>query len=288
MPLQPKTVNRDTFNALHIAQATINYTRNCLKYGSSNQIDDLKKLRQELSPANGQSLRRVNAIREGAKSILLKPHAKSDGLTDELFQQGILAGVAAYYRAGNCGEHANIAFCYLTHFGFPGLTITYCSSKLMDHAFVLLSGHFDSVVCDPWPGNAQACLWDDHFCKGNYEAVATHTITDKNMGYDPLVESFKAIDPDVVATLPLGNQIKGYSPDQIEHFIKKYAGHGLYNHLYTTKTQEYQDYHYKNDRNQIEKLSEVLHEKEEWSAKLLKIIDDVGNKVHLDQQLKFL
>jgi hypothetical protein len=288
-----KIVDEKVFNALHIAQATINYTRSTLRYGSANQASDLKKLRLAATPANGQSIDRVKATRDGVKQILARPHRKSPELTDDLFRQGVSAGVAAYYRAGNCGEHATVAFCYLAHFGYPGLKIEKVSSKLMDHAFVLVSpasGSSFTVVCDPWPSKAQAVLWEDHFCYRDYDAytvIASYTIDEQNMGYDPMTESFQAIDPSEVSVLRPEDKIAGYTEKAIDDYIKNQLGHGLYNHEYTTQSGAFQDY-----ENGTEKLSTILGDNEQWTAKLEPMlkntIDPMGTKVGLNPKLKFL
>jgi len=157
----------------------------------------------------------------------------------------------------------------------------------MDHMFVMLQGKGAAVVCDPWPAKAQAVLWTDHFRAGDkYDAVATTSITASSMGYDPMVEAFKSIDPDVVKTLKPANTIKGYGKATVEAYIGKYLRHGVYDHVYTTKTDAFQDY-----QCATSKLSTILGTNEQWTAKLAptltQVIDPLGTKVGLDPKLRF-
>jgi hypothetical protein len=285
-------VDTDTFNALHLAQATINYVRLTLTYGSGNQATDLRAKfgRDGATPVNGQTLPSLKACRDGTKMVLQQPHARPAGwVSADLYRQGIGAGVAAYYRAGNCGEHATVAFCYLAHLGYPGLKITRCSSNTketgLDHGFVMIEGKGTggkafSVICDPWPSKGQAVLWSDHFAyksgKANSDLViarATFEITPDSMGDDPMVEAFKAVDPAAVSKLPANDRIKGYDDATIEQYIADNASHGLYTHEYTTNSPAFQDYsntYHDNVSNKdvTQTLSALAGFKDVWTAKL--------------------
>src|SRR5262249_34279712 len=109
LPMPTTTVDTETFNALHLAQATLNYVRLTLTYGSANQIQDLRAKfgRDGVTPANGQTLPRLRACRDGVKSVMQLAHGSAPGWLDAaLYRQGIGSGLAAYYRAGNCGDVA--------------------------------------------------------------------------------------------------------------------------------------------------------------------------------------
>jgi hypothetical protein len=304
-------VDTETFNALHLAQATINYVRLTLTYGSANQIKDLtaKYGRDGATPVNGRTLPSLVACRDGVKLVLKQPHARPAGwLGSDLYREGIGAGVAAYYRAGNCGEHATVAFCYLAHLGYPGITITRCSSKLEDHAFVLIEGKGAGgkpfgVICDPWPSNAQAVLWSDHFCyragKANqdlFDPLSTFEVTPDRMGDDPMVEAFKAVDPAAVSKLTPNERIKGLDDSAIDGFITKFRNDGLYTLDHTTTGPAFQDYANTyhdpiTNKDVTQTLSALAGFKDVWTAKLqpvlTSVVDPIGTSVKLDPKLKY-
>lgn len=83
--------------------------------------------------------------------------------------------------AGNCGEHASLAYVLCREYFPSEWTVARVSAKRMDHAFVLVwkgdnpqdisyvrrgKGKFKTkgvIAIDPWPIRAQAVIWEDHF-----------------------------------------------------------------------------------------------------------------------------
>src|SRR5205809_4881071 len=100
--MPPKTVNSDTFNALHIAQASINYVHNALTYGANNQVADLTKQYgpDGVTPTNGETIPRLAAVRTAVPKIIAAPHLAMPTMPDNFFGVGVTAGVSAFYRAG--------------------------------------------------------------------------------------------------------------------------------------------------------------------------------------------
>ncbi|WP_338524098.1 hypothetical protein NUH87_31130 [Pseudomonas batumici] len=159
--------DRLTFNALTLAQGAINAVQWALPYGSNNQLESLKATRTGEDP-QGQTGARVNAIREGLYILLRQPHAPLPPYFAEggaLYWCAMFSGVALYYGAGNCGEHASLAFNYLTLFGFPGIEIQRVNSDFNEHAFCVITwdGCKDPVICDAWASQPQACLYSHFF-----------------------------------------------------------------------------------------------------------------------------
>ena len=74
---------------------------------------------------------------------------------------------ALHVNGGACYENAMAAYYYLRHKGGPGMRIRKVSVMLHDHAFVLIGDESEPdsewVVADPWPTEAKAVLWVDHF-----------------------------------------------------------------------------------------------------------------------------
>jgi hypothetical protein len=76
------------------------------------------------------------------------------------------ACIAMELGAGNCGEHAAVAFCLLWK-RLSGTMLSYYAHSI-DHAFVIIGFPPDennAVVCDPWPRQAEAVLVRDFFVR---------------------------------------------------------------------------------------------------------------------------
>lgn len=154
--LPKKHVSAKALTRLGHAKAAIAVTKKVLKYGAGNQIEAIEASRMN-------SNFRLQAMRNSsywslAPELMALARANPEALT---------AAKADLVHGGNCGEHAYIAYDYLrAHAG--GEHIAYAASEI-DHAFVLLGDRdketpADMAVADPWPTNATACLWEDHFC----------------------------------------------------------------------------------------------------------------------------
>ncbi len=151
-----KKVSGATMKRLTAAKEAIAHTKSVIQFGAGNQYEALKD-------SNFNSYFRMKAMRDmscwsldwSVQSLANKhPNALTAAMAD-------LAG------GGNCGEHAQIAYDFLT-VSLPGEIINQCDREGLDHAFVIMGdvkGEADSslTVSDPWPTAPTACLWEDHF-----------------------------------------------------------------------------------------------------------------------------
>jgi len=297
MPIM--NVDKNTFNALVVAQAAINYARKALPYGSANQYADIMA-RRDGGESGAQSLKRLGYNRKAVDQMAQMPHgalpAQFGASAQEQFAtylSALSAGVSLYYGAGNCGEHAYLTYHYLSTFGFPGLQLICASSTSMDHAYTVLSweGCRDWVVCDAWPSSPQACLWSQFFGNtggpGRAPAFATqmrHNITPQNMGTDLIGEAFGRLSPSFVKTLPPASRVTGYSAQQILTWLRS-EKNGVYNHqsVLNQATPGPVDYAYDGAR-----LSQVAPAGEQWTARLAKVIIETNNQLKvLDPALRY-
>lgn len=288
----PWPVDRATFTALCLSQAAISAARASLRYGSANQYVDLLQMRTGGNP-DGQTLPRLKLTRAGTDALYTRNHAPLPAYfnkSEPMYIRAISAGVAMFYGAGNCGEHANLTFTFLCTFGFPGIEVTRVSGstlpngKRFDHAYTMINwkGCKDPVVCDAWPTTPQACLWSHFF--GNMRRTkpdpgfivnARYDIVD--MGNDIVGDAFRAVDPARVAQLPPQQQIKGYPQDQINKRIEE---GGAYNHTSVLAGgQAWLDYVYVNEKNQAELMSKAAPVGEQWTGKVLPVIAEVNNRL---------
>jgi len=134
-------------------------------------------------------------------------------------------------HGGNCGEHADVAYSYL-RVNAVGEKIAKCSIDGLDHAFVLIGdlrtwiGDSDSeiAVADPWPTQAKATLWEDHFAYTSW-----HMDINQNRS---MVADGQDVEPLISAGLqltPAGQQViaETLSPVDTAHFV------GNVGHLWT-------------------------------------------------------
>jgi hypothetical protein len=155
--LPGKKVSAKAMGRLTHAKAAIATTKSVLNFGAGNQIE-------AISGTNMNSKFRLLAMRN-PQFFELAPELHQ--LASENYE-AYVAAQADLVHGGNCGEHAWIAYDYLRR-SAKGDTVAYTSSEL-DHAFVLLGDRekesdTEVVVADPWPTQATACLWQDHFCR---------------------------------------------------------------------------------------------------------------------------
>lgn len=271
-------VDSATFSALHLASAAINFARKTLPYGSPNQVADWNSSRRP-GLCDGTLLPRLITVRDSVQKVLALPHANLTNITLRTYYSSIIAGIAMYYGAGNCGEHASLTYSFLLTFSFPGLTVRNVSSTVMDHAYCVIAwpGCKDPVVCDAWPSKPQPCLWSQFFANPGttpaaYREIASHTFGPSDMGFDVVGEAFRAVDPTYVAKVPQQQVIGGLTQQQ-QYQQKKSA----YNHLYTVADKfkpQWFDYSYNNQL-----LSKAAPAGETWSGKVLPVVTDVAGRV---------
>ena len=282
-------VDRATYTALQLAEAAIVFARRHLPYGSKNQKSDLQSGRYGQAP-DGSSLPRLTAVRNSVRALLARPHQPLGplGLDDKTYAKGVSTGMAMYYGAGNCGEHANLTFSFLATFGFPGITIHRVTSTVMDHAYTIITwtNCQNAVVADAWPSSPQACLWSQFWANPHrtqpdqgFKELARHVVTDQNMGFDLVGEAFRAIDPRVVTKLPLASQITGYSQEAINSYIQQFDNRGVYDITSTlaNNVQVPLDFSYTSERG-TELLSKALLPGEQWTGRVLPIIMEVSGQ----------
>ena len=154
--LEEKKVSSGSARRLEYARAAIKHTKEVIAFGAGNQADALKS-------SNFNSYYRMKAMRdpecwEMSSSVRAIAAQHPDALT---------AAKADLAGGGNCGEHAQIGFDFLRVTAI-GETLNRSDVEGLDHAFCIMGDmkkDTDSslTVCDPWPTEATACLWEDHF-----------------------------------------------------------------------------------------------------------------------------
>ncbi|MBM4367545.1 MAG: DUF4157 domain-containing protein [Deltaproteobacteria bacterium] len=151
-----KKVSSGSMKRLAAAKEAIAHTKSVIKNGAGNQYDALKD-------TNFNSYFRMKAMRDmSCWQIDPSVYALANKHPNAL-----AAAMADLAGGGNCGEHAQIAYDYLT-VSLPGEIINQCDRQGLDHAFVIIGdvkSESDSAlaVSDPWPTAPTACLWEDHF-----------------------------------------------------------------------------------------------------------------------------
>lgn len=118
-------------------------------------------------------------------------------------------------HGGNCGEHADVAYSYL-RVNAVGEKIAKCSINGLDHAFVLIGdlrtwiGDSDSeiAVADPWPTQAKATLWEDHFAYTSWhmDINQNRSMVADGQDVEPLISAGLQLTPEgqqvIAETLP--------------------------------------------------------------------------------------
>lgn len=154
--LPTKQVSAKAARRLNFAKDAIAATKRVLHFGAGNQIEAIAATKMN-------SKFRLHAMREPSYWTLA-PEVRQLAAENP---EATTAAKADLVNGGNCGEHAYIAYDYLRRHA-AGERILYAGSEI-DHAFVLLGDHrlenaSEVAVADPWPTQATACLWEDHFC----------------------------------------------------------------------------------------------------------------------------
>ena len=151
-----KQVSSKAMGRLGKAEDAIKHTKSVFSYGAGNQ-------KEALEATNFNSYFRLAAMRDSSCWQLtdsVKPIAAAN-------PEALTAAKADLLHGGNCGEHAGVAFDYL-RVQAVGETINMSAKQGLDHAFVLIGdvpkeSDADIVVADPWPTQATATTWEDHF-----------------------------------------------------------------------------------------------------------------------------
>lgn len=151
-----KVASGKAMKRLTEARSAIKHTKDVLHFGAGNQLEALRA-------TQFNSYFRMKCMRdplcwEIADSVKAIAADNPEALT---------AAKADLAHGGNCGEHAQVAFDYLRVHAV-GETINRTSVNGLDHNFILigdLGADSDSDLCvsDPWPTQATATLWEDHF-----------------------------------------------------------------------------------------------------------------------------
>ena len=174
-----KKVSTLAFKRLSYAENAIQHAKSVFKHGAGNQKEALLK-------TSFNSNYRTEVIQNDCYwevSDTVKWFVREN-------RQAFTAAKAEFTRAGNCNEHADVAFDYLNVVA-KGEMILEASKNGLDHAFVLIgdprrnkNDEKDTVVADPWPNKAYGMLWTDHFahCKPtDLEVQREQTANGNNM-----------------------------------------------------------------------------------------------------------
>jgi hypothetical protein len=110
-------------------------------------------------------------------------------------------GVSKPGAGGTCWDQAHLAY-YFLRIRAAGHPIAVISSEI-DHAFTHIGDHKkeaaeDVAVCDPWPTQATAVPWADHFCYGTKVTIGFHMIADGGGKADDGTDAKEAIKANLV------------------------------------------------------------------------------------------
>lgn len=155
-----KFVGYTAAKRLELGGQVIKDVRQMLPYGAGNQIADSQRTGGESSG------RTVLAMQDAGKL------QGQEGVIRNLLR---MAGAAVTWGAGNCQEQAAVTYTVLRSKCDAKTKVSYCIHSGSHHVFAaigepLVDPAGEVVIVDPWPINAQALLWEDHFC---YESKAT-------------------------------------------------------------------------------------------------------------------
>ena len=108
-------------------------TRRVFQFGRGN-------VKQDIIATRGKSYAQLH----------IKRKYFDDPTQDTLSPTQLSAMRALAMQAGNCGECARVAYCYLaTVPNLPG-QVYLCSSTASDHAFLVMKVDSKTLICDPW------------------------------------------------------------------------------------------------------------------------------------------
>ncbi|MFZ5479775.1 MAG: DUF4157 domain-containing protein [Myxococcota bacterium] len=209
--LPEKEVSSGAMRRLELAKAAIDHTKEVLSFGAGNQYDALQA-------TNFNSYFRMKAMRDPECWIL----APSVRKLASQHPDALTAAKADLAKGGNCGEHAQLGFDYLRATAV-GETINRCDVKGLDHAFVILGdvkkeGGSALTVCDPWPTDPTACLWEDHFA---YRPDKKEINTRRSVKGDG--KDVKSVIAAGLKLSPKGEQMVqfAFTPERSEEELKK-------------------------------------------------------------------
>ncbi len=192
-----------TTKQLNKAAATISVvaakaTKFILKYGAANQVADIRNG----TGGKFESDARVKLIRDYVQRAMAhhgNSTSNSSVLERDALTTGIGAILAAYYRAGNCGENAAVAFCMLERLAAvgslrewlvqSGVSMHYWRLSVdADHAFCVIrlrwastepmeidgvpndnedyAVYSDPIICDPWAKDSHVIDTQNFFMNG--------------------------------------------------------------------------------------------------------------------------
>ncbi len=146
---------KEAYDSGKVACAVV---RKLLVYGRGN-------VKQDVIKSNGNSAAALKQKRDGFNEPTFE-FADANGDTcqiningkaiDALTATELSALRAIYSKAGNCGEHADMAYAFLKSQPLPaGTQIFRCSNKKEDHAFLIIAvpngdNTTTLLICDPW------------------------------------------------------------------------------------------------------------------------------------------
>ncbi|WP_395300525.1 hypothetical protein V1599_17470 [Enterobacter sp. ECC-175] len=186
--------------AIDLADIIIHTVKNVLRYGAGNQVHfniptKFSYSSKEQITTNFPARYLVDETRSIAKEL-------SSGMRKGKSGTRRSALAAKMVGAGNCGEHADLAYVLCREYFSSEWTVCNVSSKRIDHAFVLLwrgdnpemihhsRDKLDYIsrgiiVIDPWPIKAQSVLWHDHFLydRGPIESVVNYYSRKRCLGH---------------------------------------------------------------------------------------------------------
>ncbi len=154
--LENKAVTPKALSRLAVAKEAIAVTKRAITFGAGNQVE-------AIAASKMNSKFRMDAMREASYWELAPELVKMARENPE----ALVAAKADLVHGGNCGEHGWIAFDYIREHCAGDMIERVTSS--IDHGFALIGDRSkesaaEVVVADPWPTQATACLWEDHFC----------------------------------------------------------------------------------------------------------------------------
>jgi hypothetical protein len=151
-------VTKTRMNMLNFGDQTIQYVKYRLPFGAGNQQWDLiRGGAQQVSDRAGAAQTLTTSLQNGDPN-LVSARKRS--------------GAALTYGAGNCQEQAAVAYTYMRRMSpEPAYWFHYIACHQWKHVFAAISEDQNivadrTVIVDPWPANAQAVRWEDHFCYG--------------------------------------------------------------------------------------------------------------------------
>lgn len=230
-----RTVSPTAMARLERARAGIEYTKSVFIYGAGNQAE---------------AIRATNKNTTFRHEVVRDPHDQYWDIADAVKPliaadyPAFMAAKADIASGGTCWEHALVAYDWLRREA-PGETITVVVRDGIDHAFVIigdLDGDADDelVVCDPWPTEATATLWEDHFTFAADRSRVQRRYSRVADGEAGTKEAIKAGISLNAAGLEMVNRIA--SDEETEKFIAEEKGGYVWDHPNTAAEGREYDY----------------------------------------------